>query len=551
MKKTCSQCGNMSKCIHKSMGHQVNERLEKEHIGWDAMVSKLKKEGHSQKSAEKIAGAINAKKNHLGTYKSEEAPSGDLSGLSLSERKKIEKALGPGEELPPAQKTPQSLLREREMEAAENKVHETNSNDVITTEPKEIAKLMMAKSEAELAKEDRDDKYNYYLVHKDKGTLHGGFEYKQDAQDAVEDYGSTGRDALTVRHRTKIDPSVKEEFHRHNKIMSKLHKSEDNEPGDAGYKPGDVIRISNDRHSDGHYHIRVISRDRHKERNLGFMYHSSDEHGNVGNDPYTNNPFHSNMLLSVKHEKVGHAPLEQKQAKAGDKTYTWHLTGNKKIDDRMAHHDERYNLFQDHASPRLRGTYSRNENENRHQRNGEIVHQFANHMAEHGKADNFKLKKAEESFEKHLSKFAQVEQSPGQSLNDLKKSQDRVNALVKKIESLQKALVKSGNKEVLQKALEKIDALKKSGDEGRHTYHIDHNERGEFRASVRNANGDTVYNVTNHEEDENGHEHYGEINEVRDGFMRHGKDISGLETHLKSLGILKPHHHIEHAGPND
>jgi len=34
-----------------------------EHIGWNAMVKKLEKEGNSKKSAEKIAGAINAKKN--------------------------------------------------------------------------------------------------------------------------------------------------------------------------------------------------------------------------------------------------------------------------------------------------------------------------------------------------------------------------------------------------------------------------------------------------------------------------------------------------------
>ena len=37
-----------------------------EHIGWDAMVRKLEGEGHSKESAEKIAGAINAKKHHLG-----------------------------------------------------------------------------------------------------------------------------------------------------------------------------------------------------------------------------------------------------------------------------------------------------------------------------------------------------------------------------------------------------------------------------------------------------------------------------------------------------
>lgn len=44
-----------------SVRHQDGSRQD-EHIGWDAMVRKLRAEGHSKESADKIAGAINAKK---------------------------------------------------------------------------------------------------------------------------------------------------------------------------------------------------------------------------------------------------------------------------------------------------------------------------------------------------------------------------------------------------------------------------------------------------------------------------------------------------------
>lgn len=48
------------------------DEIPEEHIGWGPMVKKLKKSGHSEESADKIAGAINAKKHHLGKFAEEE-----------------------------------------------------------------------------------------------------------------------------------------------------------------------------------------------------------------------------------------------------------------------------------------------------------------------------------------------------------------------------------------------------------------------------------------------------------------------------------------------
>ena len=57
---------------YDSKGKKLKEsELDEKHIGWDAMVKHLKGQGHSDKSAEKIAGYINAKKNHLGSFKEE------------------------------------------------------------------------------------------------------------------------------------------------------------------------------------------------------------------------------------------------------------------------------------------------------------------------------------------------------------------------------------------------------------------------------------------------------------------------------------------------
>lgn len=48
--------------LHIHIHDERTDETEDEHIGWDAMVEKLMKEGHSKESAEKIAGYINKKK---------------------------------------------------------------------------------------------------------------------------------------------------------------------------------------------------------------------------------------------------------------------------------------------------------------------------------------------------------------------------------------------------------------------------------------------------------------------------------------------------------
>lgn len=55
-------------------------------------------------------------------------------------------------------------------------------------------------------------------------------------------------------------------------------------------------------------------------------------------------------------------------------------------------------------------------------------------------------------------------------------------------------------------------------------YYIDMDERGEFRADVRNDQGITVWETN------------GDVFE--DGFMKHKEDMKGLVEYLTSLGIM-------------
>jgi hypothetical protein len=57
-------------------------------------------------------------------------------------------------------------------------------------------------------------------------------------------------------------------------------------------------------------------------------------------------------------------------------------------------------------------------------------------------------------------------------------------------------------------------------------YYIDMDERGEFRADVRDENDNTVWETEGFEIFE-------------DGFMKHKEDLSGLTKYLKSLDIMK------------
>lgn len=67
-------------------------------------------------------------------------------------------------------------------------------------------------------------------------------------------------------------------------------------------------------------------------------------------------------------------------------------------------------------------------------------------------------------------------------------------------------------------------------------YMINMDERGEFRADVRDESGNTVYEIGNDEE--------GNVPEIEDGFMRHTTDTEGLERHLKQLGIMPKKSHL-------
>jgi len=63
-------------------------------------------------------------------------------------------------------------------------------------------------------------------------------------------------------------------------------------------------------------------------------------------------------------------------------------------------------------------------------------------------------------------------------------------------------------------------------------YHINLNERGLFYADVRDNNGNSVYEIKigYGEEEDN--------NPIEDGFMKHVRDIAGLEQYLKEIGII-------------
>lgn len=64
-------------------------------------------------------------------------------------------------------------------------------------------------------------------------------------------------------------------------------------------------------------------------------------------------------------------------------------------------------------------------------------------------------------------------------------------------------------------------------------YYINLDERGDFRADVRNAAGETVFNIlagTSLEEDE--------TSIFEDGFMRHKNDLDGLTAYLQDLKVI-------------
>lgn len=96
-------------------------------------------------------------------------------------------------------------------------------SDAIYSKPKN--RIMYSKPKNKIEKSDKADKYNYYIVHKTTGQIHGGNEFKSDAIDASKDQAESAS-AYKVVHHSRMDPKVKEDFHRKNKNMGMMNKSE-------------------------------------------------------------------------------------------------------------------------------------------------------------------------------------------------------------------------------------------------------------------------------------------------------------------------------------
>mgnify|MGYP000914875015 CR=1 FL=1 len=71
-----------------------------------------------------------------------------------------------------------------------------------------------------------------------------------------------------------------------------------------------------------------------------------------------------------------------------------------------------------------------------------------------------------------------------------------------------------------------------------YTYHINLDERGEFFADVRDQDDNTVYEIHLPDSD-------GGSGIIGDGFMKHERDVAGLERYLKQIGIMQNHDTLE------
>lgn len=63
---------------------------------------------------------------------------------------------------------------------------------------------------------------------------------------------------------------------------------------------------------------------------------------------------------------------------------------------------------------------------------------------------------------------------------------------------------------------------------------VDLNERGIYRASVRDESDKVIFSISNEEDSEEG-----ELWLVRDGFMKNYKDMEGLSDYLSSHGLIE------------
>ena len=76
----------------------------------------------------------------------------------------------------------------------------------------------------------------------------------------------------------------------------------------------------------------------------------------------------------------------------------------------------------------------------------------------------------------------------------------------------------------------------------KYQYFINLDDRGSFRADVRrgDCNGETVFEIRAGNELEED-----ETSIFEDGYLKHGRDLAGLENYLKDLGIMKEGDELE------
>lgn len=61
------------------------------------------------------------------------------------------------------------------------------------------------------------------------------------------------------------------------------------------------------------------------------------------------------------------------------------------------------------------------------------------------------------------------------------------------------------------------------------TYHIDHDERGDFYAHVEDEGGNCIYSIPDSD---------AMYQMVYDGFMKYTKDVGGLCEYLQHIGLI-------------
>jgi hypothetical protein len=83
----------------------------------------------------------------------------------------------------------------------------------------------------------------------------------------------------------------------------------------------------------------------------------------------------------------------------------------------------------------------------------------------------------------------------------------------------------------------------------KYNYIIDLDERGCFNAHVENEKtGKVIFSFSNEEENEEGENFNGSLWIVEDGFMKHTKDIDGLQEYLIDVDIMNENDILKFIG---